>query len=310
MKRDLGRIVAAVLAGILAFALAPHPQRAQAAVGVSLYSLHNVAPVGRTVTATVQVSPALPQVLVEAYVTGHALPVDANKTDANGRTTVNLDYEIMLAKTHKYEIRAWIGGTLSTLKDIPVTRTPRVTLLAAPGIAAPGQQVTARYEVVGGTVGSVGFVDAWVYPNWSRSQQVTMTSAYQFTVKLTYGQNTPGTYAFRGGATVNGITGYARQFEMTRASLRLWSAPPTLHVGTTGTATGKVAAPPISPNIGYLQVWHGEKFVTIRQATINSSGYFTVPLAYGVNTPGRYTFRLWYFVNDFDLYVTFVVDRI
>ncbi len=310
MRRSLGRILATLFAGILAFTLAPSVQRAQAAAGVSLYSLHNVAPVGQTVTATVQVSPALPQVPVEAYVNGHALPVDTNKTDVNGRTTVNLDHEIMLAKTYLYMIRAWIGNTWYYVYDIPVTRTPRVTLLSAPGIAAPGQQVTARYEAIGGTVGSVGFVDAWVHPNWSRSQQVTTTNASELTVKLTYGQNTPGTYAFRGGVTVNGITGYARQFEMTRASLRLWSAPAVLRAGTMGSATGKVAAPPVSPHIGYLQVWHGGGFVTIRQATINSSGCCTVPLAYGVNTPGRYTFRLWYFVKDFDLYVTFVVDRI
>lgn len=304
-----GRILAPLFAGVLALTFLSAPP-AHAATGVTLHSLHNVAPIGQTVVATIQISPALPQVYVEAYahVGSDYITVSDNRTDSHGRAQLSLDYNVMKVGVTKFSFGALIQGGWYYLHDIPVTRTPRITLLSAPGIAAPGQAVKARYGVDGG-VGTLGFVDALVGSGWSRSQQVKMTSPAEFTINLTYGQNTPGLYTFRGGATVNGITGYATPFKLTRASLLLWSAPSALPVGTTGTVTGKVTVGPGSPTVGYLKVWHFNRFVTIRQAKIDSAGFFKAPLAYGVNTPDTYAFQLWYPINGRSLNVIFLIDR-
>ncbi len=298
----LSRGLAAVCAGVLALALAPAPP-AHAASTITLVSAHTIVPVGSHLTATVRVTPAVAGIYVYSVV--HDPPwhtVGAAATDAAGRATVSLDWDIHTVGTLGWHIYAEVGEEVPQTGTFSVTRTPNVRLLSAPRTAAPGQPVTARVGVTGAIAGSTGFTDALVGGSWSRSQQAPMTSLTEFTLPLTYGASTPGIYTFRAGATVNGITGYSGRFDLVRASLNLQAAPSNLPVGVTGSARGKVVAPPMSPTTGALEVWHGGWWVPIQWAPINSAGEFTVPLAYGVHTAGTYTFRLWYSLGEYDLY--------
>ncbi len=173
-----------------------------------------------------------------------------------------------------------------------VAATPTVSLMAAQGIAPVGTTVTARARVAPAVSGATGFVEVWHGGDFVRVQQGVTNSLGGFTLPLSYGAGTPGTYTFRLGATVNGTTGRTPSFTVTRTpSLALLSAKNQLTVGFTGTARGGLN-PAQTGRTGFAEVWYGTRWARISSAVTNSAGVFTVPLSYGVNSAGTHTFRL------------------
>lgn len=78
---------------------------------------------------------------------------------------------------------------------------------------------------------------------------------------------------------------------LVQPTVTLWSAPTTLVAGTTGTATGRLY-PEAANQTGFVEVSYRGGWARIATATTTATGLFTVPLSYGVVTPGTYTFRL------------------
>ncbi len=124
---------------------------------------------------------------------------------------------------------------------------------------------------------------------WSTSQKTT-TSGY-YTLPLTYGANTPGTYTFRVVATNGSKTATSPNFTLKRTPKPKVTASSagSKTVGETtyawGTASGFGTPVTVS-----TQVLINGKWSTSQKTT--TSGYYTLPLTYGANTAGTYTFRV------------------
>lgn len=308
------RLVAALLATALAFVFAPAapPAHAQAA-SVTLQSAPGIVAVGQAVVARTRVAPAAPGIMgfTEAWVNGRWSRSQVGYTNAAGDFTLELTYGKTAPGAYLFRMGAVVGGVTLYTKTFTITRTPAVGLLAAPGRTQVGKSVTARGRVTPIRSGQAAFVEVWYGSRWARIQQGTTNSAGEFTLPLSYGVSTVGTYSFRLGATVNGKTGYTKYFNVTRTasgSVTLQSAPGTLKVGTTGTARARIS-PVASGRTGFAEVWVG-KWARVSSATTNSSGDFTVPLAYGVSKAGSYTFRLGATISGHNVYTKqFTVTR-
>lgn len=94
------------------------------------------------------------------------------------------------------------------------------------------------------------------------------------------------------------------------AEAKLMSAPPVLLIGQTGTARAQVL--PMTAGLpGFVEVLHNGAWVRIASGYSTSQGTLTLPLAYGVATPGTYTFRLGTINNGAIAYTTaFKVTRV
>lgn len=85
-----------------------------------------------------------------------------------------------------------------------VTYSPRRTLTRVPSIEASsartkplGQMTYAWGRARGFAPGTVIWSEAWVGGRWARSQSSRVKADGSFSIPLTYGMNSPGTYSFR-----------------------------------------------------------------------------------------------------------------
>lgn len=295
------RTLAAMIAGLLAFTLSPALGQRAAAVGesITLIACHNAGSVGDMITAKVKVSPAAATpVHGEVYVSGAWRAFDSGITDAAGNLEFELNYKRDDVGVYRYRISATFpGGIKRYTQAFNVYRAPYVALLSAPGISPAGTTITARGEARNFGSGT-GFTEVLTPAGWKVSQTGSINPANgQFTLPLTYGATTPGTYKWRLGATMNGATGRSPAFTIVRTpTVELRAASTTARVGQLTTARGRTY-PMKSGLTGFAQVWYGTKWATISWAETNSLGDFTAPLSYGVTTPGTYKFRLGVIVN-------------
>lgn len=289
------RTLAVLCAGILALAFVPAP-RAQAAT-YTLAATNTKVPIGSNATALYKCSDPR-----DCTIGARLKDVPSHwvyaSVDAQGWATLTMNYQNNIVQSWAWEVWAFSGGRSIPLETLFVYFTPRLTLLSSPLTAAPGAVVTARVGVAGVRVRSFAAIDYWDGTMFRTHSNMLTTSATEFALPLRAASSGVGLYTFRASVNYNGITGYSREFKLARGEVKLWSAPSRLHVGQTGTATGKLIIPAFSNRTGNLQVWHGGRWVTIRSARANSAGLFTVPLAYGVATRGSYRFRLNYTLGN------------
>lgn len=295
VPKILGRGVAALAAALLAFTLAPVPNQAVAAgPTVTVLSAPSVAVVGQAIHVRAQVAPVVSgaTAFTEVYVNGTWRRSQQTVTNSAGQFTLPLTYGQGQAGSIWFRTGATIGGVTGRSAEFRVTRNPTISLQAAQGIGLVGANLTARAQVNPRAAGLTGFLEAYVGTRWVRIATAKTGSTGLFTVPLSYGASTPGTYRYRLGTTVNGRTAYSQAFTVVRtAGISLMSAPRVVSVGVTGTARGRTA-PARSGYTGFVQVWYGDHWVRIATARTNSAGDFTVPLAYGTTQAGSYQFRL------------------
>ncbi len=188
---------------------------------------------------------------------------------------------------------ALLAFTLAPAHQQARAAEPSVSLLSAPSSGPVGASLTARAKVTPSQAGLTGFAQVFVNGGWvALNPQATTNSTGEFSVALSYGVSTPGTYRYRLGATVSGVPAYTREFNVVRtASVSLMSAPSALSVGVTGTAKARTT-PARSGYPAFAEVWTGSRWARVSSATTTSSGDFSVPLRYGVGQAGSHSFRL------------------
>jgi hypothetical protein len=124
---------------------------------------------------------------------------------------------------------------------------------------------------------------------WSRSQVGRTDSSGGYVLELTYGFTTVGDYRFRVGARTSAGVVYSEPFTLTRTPWQpSWAG--TKPVGATTNVWGTM------PRAANRSVWTealvGGQWSRSQVRTANASGYFAIPLTYGSNTVGDYTFRV------------------
>ncbi len=299
-SRLLSRVFAVLVAAALALTFSPAATRlAHAAPTITILSSDTVKPVGQPVTVTA-VAPGAISIFGDVLVDGSWLTYDSASTDFFSAATLTLTYRDQDPGVLTYRLRMPIGPNAADTAVTPsfqITRTPIVTLRSAPGVSPAGTTITARSKVQPIYAG-IGFTEVYTPTRgWLRSQQTSINNIGEFTLPLTYGATTPGTYQWRVGATINGATGRSATFTIIRTpSVQLRSASTVATRGVLTYARGRTY--PMRFGLpGFAQVRYGASWVTISNGTTNSLGDFTVPLNYGVNTAGTYAFRLGATIN-------------
>ncbi len=301
-SRLIGRASAALIAGALALTLLPAATQPAHADTIALVSANTVKPVGQPITVTAQGS-AQGSVLADVLLSGVWHAYDSGATDSSGRITIALTFKDSEPGVYTYRLRfvQSVGSTgVALTAPFQIQRTPIVTLRSAPAVSPAGTTITARGKAQPNPsmLSGIGFTEVYTPSGWLRSQQTPMNIATgEFTLPLTYGATTPGIYLWRVGATINGATGRSATFGIVRTpNVQLRSASAVATRGVLTYARGRTY-PMRSGLPGFAQVRYGANWVTISNGTTNSLGDFTVPLNYGVNTAGIYTFRLGATIN-------------
>lgn len=185
-----------------------------------------------------------------------------------------------------------LGLVAALAPTVTADATPTVTLWSAKPTVLVGEIATVT-GVADGDAGNPAAIEALTGSGWSTSRVGTTTTGGRFTLPITYGSTTAGTYTFRLRASVGGSVGYSRQFTIERlpTSVVLLSAPNTAPAGTTASARARVQ------NVGAGQIVSTQFLVngswsTSQSRTTSSAGEVTIPLTYGQHSAGSYSWRL------------------
>lgn len=304
MRRTGRGLVFALLSLVVIFASSALPASA-AEAAVTVVTAPAPAPVGTALT--VQGHVAAPtagnyEAATEVWVGSGWSRSQLSTTNLDGSFELPLTYGASTPGTYRYRLRVNVDGTLNYSDEFTVTWTAiNVTLLAtpSPALVGTGQTATGKVSVSGThTVAT----EVWTSTGWSRSQLGTTNSAGEFTLPLTYGQSTPGTYRYRFRVTVNGRNYYSSEFSVTWAarSVTLLSGSPIVLVGSTPNARARVGVP--GNHQASTEVWLGNRWSRSQLRTTNANGEVTIPLTYGRTTPGTYRYRVRIVVNGTSLY--------
>ncbi len=169
------------------------------------------------------------------------------------------------------------------------------TAFAAPtvGAASAGTKTVGFSTYVWGTVTESGSQPVWTEvrlgTGWSRSQLGRTDSSGRYTLELTYGFTTPGNYVYRVGSATSSGTVYSSEFTLTRTPWQVASAG-TKPVGQTTYTWGTM--PSAANRTVWTEVLLNGGWSASQARTADSSGSFAIPLTYGANTVGRYTYRV------------------
>lgn len=128
---------------------------------------------------------------------------------------------------------------------------------------------------------------------WSRSQITHTIASGTFTLPLTYGATTAGTYSYRLRVDSGAGSVYTDPFTVTRLSTAptVMNAPNSVTTDITGSVWTRVANTGADRAVATQFLIAGQ-WSTSQVATTNSTGDVTLPLTYGATTPGTYTWRV------------------
>ena len=224
-------------------------------------------------------------IVAEARVGTGWVRVGAVTTTGTGSYVIPLSGQTDIAGT--YQLRAVINGTASD--------TTTLTRLGRPTVASANQKLVGLTTYTWGRFDTDRSLETWTEvllgSKWSRSQTRTSTSDGSFTIPLTYGAITPGTYRWRVAARYpDGSVVRTSEFTLRRLALPTATSAGTKPVGQTTYAWGRFdAGPGIS---AWTEVYVGGKWSKSQVTRTDSTGSYTLPLTYGTNVQGTYRFRV------------------
>jgi hypothetical protein len=172
-----------------------------------------------------------------------------------------------------------------------------VSVSASSAGTKPVGALTRVWGRVNGYSGGRVFTQVLRASGWSTSQIVTSSTTGYYQIPLTFGANTPGTYTWRVGAVTPSGVVYSEPFDFVRTAL---SATATVSVSASSAGTKPVGAltrvwgrvTGYSGGRVFTQVLRASGWSTSQIATSSTTGYYQIPLTFGANTPGTYTWRV------------------
>ncbi|NLT31219.1 MAG: hypothetical protein GXX86_12330, partial [Propionibacterium sp.] len=217
-------------------------------------------------------------------------------SDASGWYVIPLTYGQHSAGTQTF--RVGVRSTDGVVYSANVTLT-RVAISASTAGAAP---VGAGANVWGTATGAPN-AEVWTEVRlsdgrWSRSQIRTSNASGWYAIPLTYGQNSAGTQTFRVGTRTGAGVVYSSPVSLTRVSVSATTAG-SRPVGVTTYVWGTAGGAPNSPV--RTEVLIGGRWSRSQVGTTSATGYYALPLTYGQNNAGTYTYRVVVTVHGRDI---------
>lgn len=209
-------------------------------------------------------------------------------TDHRGRVDLPLSYAQDLPGTHTWRVVAKPGGVEFVSAEQELTRQGYTTVvLSAPNSAKVGATATARVGVPGGGAGHKVLIQFSVAGRWATSQSGVTGANGQVVIPLTYGRNTAEAYEYRA-VLADDPTSYRPTYRLVRVpDLHVRSAPGLVATGQPSAA--QFYLPGYANSIAIQFLVNG-KWSTSQRA-LYPGGATSLNLTYGINQPGRYTWR-------------------
>ncbi|MFV0429021.1 MAG: L,D-transpeptidase [Arachnia sp.] len=211
-------------------------------------------------------------------------------TSSSGAYALELSYGKNTPGTYAYRVIVSYLGDTSISNTVTFTRTARMPTASTAGSKTVGAATNVWGSAPDFRTRPV-WTEAWVNGRWSVSQRSRTAANGQYTLPLTYGTNVAATHTYRVGVRgVDGRAYYSRQVTIRRVpAISAYTAGSKLvGQGTNawGTARGAANRP----------VWSealvNGKWSVSQRRTTSSTGYYSIPLTYGKNTPGVYKYRI------------------
>ncbi len=180
------------------------------------------------------------------------------------------------------------AGGLEAAQAAP-TGTVTITSTGLSGIVGRPMTATGTTTVPSPTR---AVTEVWLSDHWSSSQS-SAVSGGSFTVNLTYGASTAGTYTYRVRVDSDAGSVYSDSFTVTRLSTapQIVSAPTSVLTNTPGSVTVQIPNGGAGTRVS-TQFKRGTTWSTSQTVTTGSTGRATLSLTYGWTSPGTYTWRV------------------
>lgn len=220
------------------------------------------------------------------------------------------------SETGFYAIPLTYGSNQAGRQDFRVgVATPQGTVYSQPvslnrvakvSISSADSAPVGRVANAWGTVTGVPRAKVWTEVRlsngkWSRSQTGTADAKGYYVLPLTYGSNAVGSYTFRVGASTPTGTVYSGTTTIKRTgSVSAYSAT-TKNTGVESNAWGTVAGARNARVWTEVKLPNGQ-WSRSATGTTDSRGGYILPLTYGADTAGTYTFRVAASVNGGTIY--------
>lgn len=230
-------------------------------------------------------------VWTEVRVSGSWARSQVGTTNGDGYYSLPLTYGF--GHGGEYEFR--VGGTYAD-GSVAYSEPFTLTRVEEPRATSAGERHVGVTSYAWGTIPGASSAEAWtevlVGGGWGRSQTTSSDANGNYSLPLTYGADTAGTYTFRVGSRhESGTVTYSDPFEFDRfgggTSIDSAGSKP---VGQTTYAWGT-----FKDGAG-IEVWTevllDSGWGRSQTSKASSSGYYSIPLTYGANTAGTYTFRV------------------
>ena len=228
-------------------------------------------------------------VAVQILVGGSWESAGEGTATATGYYVLPLTRDVGVVGTQTYRVKVIEGdGSEHTSPTVTLTRVASVSATCVG--TKPVGQITYVWGRVSGAPGATVWTEVYLGSGWSRSQTSVADETGWYTIELTYGKNTAGKYRFRVGASTPSGTVYSDEVILTRTAVVSAASAGTKLVGLTTSAWGRVAG---APNASvWTEVYLSGRWSRSQTSRADSTGWYTIPLTYGLNTPGTYQYRV------------------
>lgn len=186
-----------------------------------------------------------------------------------------------------YDARAYADTVASPSRAFSVVDSPTA--------ATAGWKFVGEGTNVWGNFDVDAPIEVWTEvqkgSSWSRSQVGKTRADGFYALPLTYGSDTPGLYTFRvAGRYPSGSVVYSPEVSLERVAAAKASSAGIKIVGEGTNAWGTLDV--YLPTQVWTEVKKGTSWSRSQVGTTRSDGFFALPLTYGSNTSGTYTFRV------------------
>lgn len=291
MKRTVAVVLTAIL-GLVMTAGAVTPARA-APVTVSAFTAGTkFVGQGTNVWGTAAGAANRP-VRVQVSVGGKWVTIRTGTTGPTGSYSLPLSYGVTTPGTYRFRVVvAPAAGSAVTSATVSLTRVPITVSAATAGSKFVGQGTNVWGTAGAGAAGRAVSVQVRYGTSWATISKGTTSSSGWYSVPLSYGVTSPGTYHFR--VAVSTVVGmrYSAQVSLVRIPITVTAR--TVGTKTVGHSTNVwgTAGAGAANRRAVVQVRYGSGWATVFTGRTSSTGSYAMPLAYGVETLGKYTFRV------------------
>ncbi len=264
------------------------------------------APVGNDVNVNVSIplsaldtaSVAGMEVSTQFLVNDEWVTDQTRSLSAAGTVAIPLSYQKDVAGTYQWRVVTGTGDPATATASRTLTRVlpvppATIALVSAPDTLIVGQVGTANGQVTGSNIDGLRVaLEAYDGDSWVTSAWATAHDDGAISLPIGYNLTVAGAQQHR--LRVDAAdTEYSETFTVTRLATNpvVTDRVEQALVGEPANVTARVENTGSGAQVS-VQFWTGSTWETSRSAITNTAGYVTIPLTYGADRAGDYTYRV------------------